>query len=123
MWKGSNGKLTNKNQYEMPSTRPHWTERIFNSLSENARKDIKTFIIVMLVCSNAYFIAKWTSCTETRVLDKQEQYEELIRIAMPEIENRIERKVEEKTAPVGAKVDKAVESLGELTETIKSQIK
>jgi len=77
----------------------------------------------MLVCSNAYFIAKWTSCTETRVLDKQEQYEELIRIAMPEIENRIERKVEEKTAPVGAKVDKAVESLGELTETIKSQIK
>lgn len=100
----------------------HFIERIFGAFSESARKDIKSFFIVILIGSNAFFISKWTSCTETRVVDKQSQYNEILRLVLPRIEESVERKVEQKTRDVSQKVEKVDQSLGELTKAVKESV-
>lgn len=101
----------------------HWFERIFGALSESARKDIKTFIIVLLTISNAFFISKWTSCTEVRVTDKKAQYDEILRLLLPRIEEITDQKVDQKTKYVIENVEKVDKTLNELTKAVKDKVK
>ncbi|HET8838496.1 MAG TPA: hypothetical protein VFM82_05815 [Flavobacteriaceae bacterium] len=97
-------------------------ERMFDRFYQATQKDPKSFFIVILVATNLATFYLYADSLEKRLNENkgysEEMIEEIRRKIMPEIDNRMDAKVEK----IGKKVDSAAVGVNKLQKTINEAI-
>lgn len=101
-------------------------ERMFDRFFLAVNKDLKGFFIVILVITNLLIFWKYTESLETRLAENQAYSDEMIRQVrrsiMPEIERKMDNKVEEigkKTDSINKGLEKTQKLINKAIEIIK----
>lgn len=115
----------------------NFLQRIFGEISETARKETKSFVILVefiaIVTLSALLVfsdQKTEKINEVRISDKEAiivQQKKLIQkmmfILVPKLEKKVEKEVKKQNEEVIQELEKSTETLEELTKVIKNEKK